>query len=112
MEKKEEYSSRIPKEKFDKMINMLNFVGDAVSTEMEMDENDTDKKFKINLADAVLLIYRELKRFNDRVERQDRIQRAAYQMEAEIEVKAEKIFKKMKEAEEMELKKLFNEMKK
>ena len=52
------------------------------------------------------------KRLNDRVERQDRIQRFAYQMEAEIEVKAEKIFKKMKEAEEMELKKLFNEMKK
>ena len=51
--------------------DLLNCIKQSMWTELEFNENDKSKKENLSTSDALILIYRELKRFNDRVERQE-----------------------------------------
>ena len=58
---------------------LLNCIKQSMWTELEFNEKDIYRKEDLSMSDALILIYRELKRFNDRVERQEiqEIQREA-----------------------------------
>jgi|TARA_B100001964_G_C14094623_1_gene536415 hypothetical protein len=63
----------------EKKSELLNCIKESMWTELEFNEKDIYRKEDLSMSDALILIYRELKRFNDRVERQEiqEIQREA-----------------------------------
>ena len=66
--------------------DFLRYISDAMYS-----END------IKLTDALMKIHCEMKRYNDRVERHDRLARISSQKQIEIEAEAEKLLKELKE---------------
>ena len=55
----------------EKKSELLNCIKQSMWTELDFNEKDKSMKENLSMSDALILIYRELKRFNDRVERQE-----------------------------------------